>query len=470
MPLFLFAFFFLLFITQGCKKFIDVPPPGTETYEPVVFTSNVTATAAVTGIYSDMLAHNGLFSGNTRSVTALGALSADELESYSTEIVPREFYGNAISPANAAIETALWNEAYQHIYAANAVLEGLEKSAVVSPATRVQLQGEALFIRAFCHFYLVNLFGDVPYLTTTNYKENIVQARMSRTQVYQQLIQDLQAAQGRFDELPGLGQNYVYVSGERVRPNRWAATALLARACLYAGNWAQAEAQASAVISQADIYSLDTLRGVFLKNSREAIWQLEPNNTEGFNTWEGRNFILSTGPSNGESNSSVLSRHLLQAFESGDQRRVAWVDSVIVDSTMYYFPAKYKVQTGAGQKEYSMVLRLAEQYLLRAEARARMGNVSAARADIDSVRRRAGLPPATAGNTTALLAAIAQERRVELFTEWGHRWLDLKRTGAANAVLSMVKGPGWQPSDTLYPIPQRELSLNKNLTQNPGYN
>src|SRR5690606_15081809 len=152
--------------------------------------------------------------------------------------------------------------------------------------------------------------------------------------------------------------------------------------------------------------------------------QLEPNNTEGFNTWEGRNFILSTGPSNGESNSSVLSRHLLQAFESGDQRRVAGVDSVIVDSTMYYFPAKYKVQTGAGQKEYSMVLRLAEQYLLRAEARARMGNVSAARADIDSVRRRAGLPPATAGNTTALLAAIAQERRVELFTEWGHRWLD----------------------------------------------
>ncbi|GAA0560027.1 RagB/SusD family nutrient uptake outer membrane protein [Chitinophaga japonensis] len=443
--------------------------PGTETYEPVIFTSDITARAAVTGIYGKMLSQNGLFSGNTRSLTVLGALSADELESYSTEAIPREFYGNAISPANAAIETALWNEAYQHIYAANAVLEGLERSNGVTPATKVQLQGEALFIRALCHFCLVNLFGNVPYLTTTNYKENIVQARMPGEKVYQQLIQDLQASQARFDELPGLGQNYVYVTGERVRPNRWAAAALLARAYLYTGRWEQAEALASAVISQTNTYSLDSLSGVFLKNSREAIWQLEPNNAEGFNTWEGKNFILGTAPGSGENNSTVLSGHLLQAFENGDQRRAAWVDSVIVDNTVYYFPAKYKVQTGVEQKEYSMVLRLAEQYLVRAEARARMGDVSGARADIDSVRRRAGLSSTTAGNPTALLAAIAQERRVELFTEWGHRWLDLKRTGTANAVLSMVKSPGWQPADTLYPIPQRELSLNKNLTQNPGY-
>src|SRR5690606_40391825 len=138
------------------------------------------------------------------------------------------------------------------------------------------------------------------------------------------------------------------------------------------------------------IYGLDSLRGVFLKNSRETIWQLKPNNTEGFNTWEGRNFTLGTAPSNGESKSSLLSEHLLKVFESGDQRRAAWVDSVIVDNYVYYFPAKYKVQSGAELKEYSTVLRLAEQYLLRAEARARMGNVSGARADIDSVRQRAG--------------------------------------------------------------------------------
>jgi len=456
-------------IMPACKKFIEVPLPGTETFPKDVFDGDLTATGAVTAIYGQMIHNNGWASGNTQSVTFLCALSADELENYSSELVPREFYENAIKTNNAAIENAFWDPAYQYIYAANAVLEGLDRSAGLTSAARTQLQGEALFIRAFCHFYLVNLFGAVPYLDSTAYENNIVRQRTPVPTVYQRIIADLLAAQAKL--------SVEYARVERVRPNKWAATALLARAYLYAGNWAAAETGATAVIEQSDVYHLDSLNGVFVKNSNETIWQLMPNNSEAGNTWEGSNFILNASPSTSESNAAILSQQLLDAFENGDLRRSAWVDSIASadSSRMYYFPYKYKVQNSTELKEYSMVLRLAELYLLRAEARAQQGMISGARADLDIIRQRAGLPGTTANSRGALLKAIAHERQVELFTEWGHRWLDLKRTGTANDILGTVKTGSWQTTDALYPIPtlmpipQSEIQLNPNLTQNSGY-
>lgn len=455
----------LICLTSACRKFIEVPLPPTETFPGSVYGSDITATSAVTAIYGNMIFDNGLASGNSRSVTFLCGLSADELENYSSWAGQREFYENGLNTNNAAVDGAFWDPAYRYIYAANAVLEGLGRSEGVTSATKTQLEGEALFIRAFCHFYLVNLFGDVPYLDSTDYQINIVKFRSTRAAVYQRVVADLQAAQSR------LSTQYARI--ERVRPNKWAATALLARAYLYTGNWAAAEAQATAVLDQSGDYSLDSLNGVFLKNSKETIWQLMPNNTQGVNTWDGYNFILAAAPVSGDGpNSAVLSKQQLQAFESGDQRRVNWVDSIIPDGSteVYYFPYKYKIPNGIELKEYSMVLRLAELYLLRAEARAQRGNINEAKADLDIIRERAGLLPTTANTKQELLIAIAHERQVELFTEWGHRWLDLKRTGKANAILGALKAPRWQPTDTLYPIPQSERAMNQNLTQNPGYN
>ena len=454
----------LVCVLPACKKFIEVPLPGTEVFPEDVYDSDITASGAVTGIYGYMINSNDWASGNTQSVTFLCALSADELENYSSEPVPREFYENAIKTNNTAIENAFWDPAYRYIYAANAVLEGLDRSPGVTAATKKQLQGEVLFIRAFCHFYLVNLFGAVPYLDSTAYEDNIVRSRMSVQTVYERIIKDLQAAQAKL--------SVEYARVERVRPNKWAATALLARAYLYAGKWKEAEAQATAIIEQSAAYQLDSLNGVFLKNSKETIWQLMPNNSEAGNTWEGSNFILNAVPSTGESNAAILSQQLLKAFENGDQRRRAWVDSIASadSSRLYYFPYKYKIQNSTDLQEYSMVLRLAEQYLIRAEARAQQGKIDGARTDLDMIRQRAGLPATTANSRSVLLNAIAHERQVELFTEWGHRWFDLKRTGTADAILGTVKAPGWQTTDALYPIPQNECAQNPELTQNPGYN
>lgn len=116
-----------------------------------------------------------------------------------------------------------------------------------------------------------------------------------------------------------------------------------------------------------------------------------------------------------------------------------------------------------------MVLRLAEQYLIRAEARAQQNNLAGAAADLNAIRQRAGLEPLPDNlDKAAMLLAVEQERRIELFAEWGHRWFDLRRTGRSLAVLSPIK-PDLTATDLWYPIPLSAINTNPFLTQNEGY-
>jgi hypothetical protein len=169
-----------------------------------------------------------------------------------------------------------------------------------------------------------------------------------------------------------------------------------------------------------------------------------------------------------------LSNQLINSFEQADQRRANWIRSVTGgNSTTYYYPSKYKSATlNAPVTEYQMVLRLGEQYLIRAEARAHLNKITDALSDLNVIRHRAGLHDTTATNQDSLLDLIYHERQVELFTEWGHRWLDLKRTGKIDDVMGKVavlKGTTWSPNWTLYPIPLYDIIQNPNLGQNPGY-
>jgi hypothetical protein len=209
---------------------------------------------------------------------------------------------------------------------------------------------------------------------------------------------------------------------------------------------------------------------VFLANSTEAILQLQLANRPPYSTQEGQYFIP---PDSVTSPYYALTSQLLGAFEPGDGRRTAWVDSTNLSGTSayLYYPFKYKVRkdTTGNITEYYMLLRLAEQYLIRAEARANQNKLPDAISDLNVIRARAGLPNlSSALSQSQVLSAVARERRIELFAEWGHRWLDLKRTGQADAVLAPIKSQ-WQPTAKLYPIPQSELIADPNLRQNPGY-
>jgi hypothetical protein len=324
------------------------------------------------------------------------------------------------------------------------------------------LSGEAKFVRAFCYFHLVNLFGDVPLVTSTDYRENARKGRTKKEDVYLQIVADLTDAQNQ------LSENYVTTTAAptaRTRPNKWAAAALLARVYLYTGEWQKAEAAASSVIGSGKYTLVANLNNVFLAGSTESIWQLQPVQP-GRNTWEGSTIVPA---SNSSTPSFLLTKELVNAFEANDQRKVNWAKSRVFDNLTLYYPFKYKVRTGTAVTEHYMVLRLAELYLIRAEARARQGNVQGGKEDINILRARAGLGPTTANEQTSLLAAIEQERRVELFAEWGNRWYDLKRTAKAGTVLKVLKPLTWQDTDVLLPIPINELKANTYLEQNPGY-
>ena len=134
------------------------------------------------------------------------------------------------------------------------------------------------------------------------------------------------------------------------------------------------------------------------------------------------------------------------------------------------FRSKYKNRVpSAPTVEDFMIFRLGEQYLIHAEAAAELGNLGTAISDLNTVRARAGLGATTAATQADLLTAIMHERQVELFCEWGNRWLDLNRTGTASSVLNAEKG-GFQSYMVLYPVPLPQIEANSLLGQNPGYN
>jgi hypothetical protein len=475
---------FLLFGLAGCKKLIDVDPPSTTVNQGNVYNSDATAVAAMTSIYANMsnLAASSNVMTGSGSISVLAGLSADELTLdgiASGNLKLNAYYtNNLVSNASQNYGSEFWGGSsfYYFIFLANSVIEGLQQSTGLTPAVKNQLLGEAKFVRAFCHFYLVNFFGDIPLVLSTDQKINSTVSRIPKDQVFHQIVGDLKQAQSL------LSSNFVSsdaasATTERIRPNKWTATALLARTYLYTNQYDSAEVYASQVISNTALYDTVSLNNVFLKNSKEAIWQLQPTRLNR-NTEDAFVFIItSTGPST--SKPVYLSSYLLSQFEAGDKRRFGrnWIDSVKVSGNTYYFPYKYKATTASsGVTEFLMVMRLAELYLIRAEARAKMNNLSGAISDLDVIRKRAQLQLIAISNPgisqSALISAILHERQIELFTEFGHRWLDLKRTGTVNTVMQAVtpaKGGNWTADDQLYPIPFYDLDKNSNLKQNPGY-
>ncbi|MFL5786821.1 MAG: RagB/SusD family nutrient uptake outer membrane protein [Flavisolibacter sp.] len=437
----------------SCKKFVEVDPPINQVNTAPVYSSDATATSAVNGLYSTIMNdYNGLLNGG---VSLYSGLSSDELVSTSTSQDDiAAFQTNSLQSTNS-IAAALWSNGYNYIYQTNALLEGLAHSQGVSPSTLTQLTGEAKFLRALTYFYLVNLFGDVPLITSTDFRQNARQARNAKVDIYVQIISDLENAES---QLPA-----AYVGSDRTRPNKWAISALLARVYLYQKNWAKAEAKANEVIGSG-VYTLEPTNP-FTYTSNETIFQIIPVSPYA-NTAEGSDFVPFSST---DVPFYILSNNLMTSFETGDTRVGNWIGTNMVGTTAYNYPSKYQNNSGPPYTEYNIVLRLAEQYLIRAEARAQQNNLNGTKDDLNAVRARSGLGQTTDTDQASLLAAITHERQVELFGEWGHRWLDLLRTGKADAVLAPIKGTAWQPTDQLYPIPYSQLKANPQLVQNIGY-
>ncbi|MGB2525786.1 MULTISPECIES: RagB/SusD family nutrient uptake outer membrane protein [Flagellimonas] len=442
---------------NACTDFVEIDPPKNTLVAETVFEDSETVESALANVYVKMR-DDGMVSGNFGLGLLMGSYS-DELDYYNSFVEYSRIYNHGvINSSSTALEW--WTHAYNIIYAVNDIIIGLDQTQSLSTAEINEYKGQALFVRAFIHSLLVGMYGDVPYITTTDYLKNNTVGRMSEAEVYAHVIDDL------IDAIDLLGEDYVV--SERVIPNRWVAKALLARIYLYTENWGLAETTASQVL---DGFELEPdVANVFLKESSEAIWQFKPDDYPDNNANEASWLIIRMIPGN----YYAVTDELLSSFEEGDQRLEHWISSFTSESdeeiTLYY-AHKYKeaFYTTELSLEYTIVFRLAEQYLIRAEARAQLENISGAQQDLNVIRNRAGLANTTAAGKADLLDAILQERRVELFTEQGHRWFDLKRMGKASEVLAPIK-TNWKDTDVLFPIPLNEIELNPNLEpQNPGY-
>jgi len=446
-----------------CNKIVSVPEPINTITTTETFSTEANATSAVANIYSDMsYENNSARYGNGRT-TIYAGMSADELSNFGSLST---YETNTILSRDGTIGGYFWSPAYKDIYYANSVIEGVQASLSLPVSVKNQLAGEAKFLRGFIYFYLVNLFGDVPLVTSTPFAANSLLARSPSSLVYKQIITDLEDAQSL---LPG---DYSVSGGEKTRANKFAATAMLARVFLYEQQWDSAALQATSLINSGN-FSLDNPGDVFLMNSNEAILQLQTIDNTPFATQEGNQFVARTPQS---TPNYYLTTQLLGAFELGDQRRLAWIDSSTAGGVVYYYPGKYKSRqaTSGNVTEYYMLLRFAEQYLIRAEARAQQtpNDLIGALNDLNTIRNRAGLDSLPNFLTQSqALTAIEQERRIELFCEWGHRWFDLKRWGTAIQTLDTIpyKAGNINSSQLLYPIPLSEIQTDPNLKQNPGY-
>ena len=463
---------FLMF-SVSCKEALDIGPSKVSLDDKNVYTTDGGAQSVLAGLYTTMGDANGTYNGPS-GVSMLLGLGSDELVN-----------ANPSSLANATAYTNnytanfvpnYWSSLYRHIFVCNLALKGIAESSQVSAGVKKQLLGELAFIRAFSYFNLINLYGDVPLTTTDDYQSNRSIARTNQAQVYQRIIADLLDAQSNLPD-----SKYVDAFGaasvDRIRPNKQVATALLARVYLYQQDYKNAEIQASQTIANSNYLLEKNLNQVFLRTSKEAIWQLQPTAISSPNTADA-NILIINNNSFATSGILPLSNSLMQSFENGDLRLTNWVGqyrTTTTPATLYNFAFKYKafgVNSATPQTEFVMLFRLAEQYLIRAEARARQDNLSAAMEDVNAIRSRAGLTNLLATDQPTTLAIIEKERRIELFTEAGHRWLDLKRTNRLNTLMPSItasKGGTWAAYKQLFPIPPNDILANPALTQTPGY-
>ncbi len=423
--------------------------------------------AAVVGIYDEMSA-TGYYG---RSIHLMSDIMGEDIKQNSSANRYQEFAdfeGQLVSGHN--YEYNLWRDAYTAINRANMVInngETFEPPAALAGDFR-QLIGEAHAVRGLVHFDLAKMYGQhytftgdashpgVPIVLDMDI--TALPSRNTVAQVYAQAISDLNTGISMMTDT----RDGAYMMSTE------AAQAILSRIYLYMGDWSNAVAMADAVINSGK-YSLlsgSALVDIFVAgNTSEAIFEIpmSADDTRGSDHLGGMYRDSGYGD-------YLPARDLLDLIDPADVRW-GWFD---VDGALAGAYASHRVDKWPTDQNWDNVpvIRLAEVFLNRAEAKARLGQDGAAQADLDLIRQRS-MPTAPAVTATgqALLDEIALERRIELGYE-GHRIHDLMRNKQGytrNDCTGDVCSMTYPCQYCILPIPQLETDTNINITQNAGY-
>ena len=436
----------LSFPTGSCTKFVTLPLPNTLIPSSAIFGDAGSLTAALNGVYST------LTTSSTAGYAFTGpSLFADELTS--------QLGGNddlAMNGYSSDADFGYFKYYYTAVYNINYILAGIDGTIGIPAATVAQVKGECLFLRAFCYFQLINYYGTPPLILTPDVTVASQAGNTDVATTYKQIIADLQVSGSL------LTDNYAVTT--RTRVNKETVNALLAKTYLYTKDYQNAIASASSVINSG-LYTLTTdVNSIFYSTSNETIWQF----------WNQNGFTLAANgyvPGNTANLNYIVRPGLIAAFEPGDARMAAWVQPGTGSASNLYYPYKWKVKSPTpGKVEYLIQFRLAELYLIRAEAYAQTNNVSAGLTDLYKTRNRAGLlAPLTVTTPAQLITAVLAERRIELMFETGSRWFDLNRSALTVSTLLPIK-PAFDAHLMLLPFPKTTaINNNPNLIQNPGY-
>lgn len=494
---------FLLMVSNlSCENFLQEEVRGI--IDPSTFyRSDAEATLAVNGIYLN-LRQNGFY-GNWQGIHTFTQLGADELES------SRQFGGNepmqnyTITQSNYSNARELWQSIYRMIGDANSVINNVENSPNISDPVKRQSIGEALYLRSFGYYHLSNLWGDVPF-----YDEEIPIAdaaalvRRPVNEIRNDLIRDLKRIENE-NLLPG-----IYTGSDLGRPTLWAAKTLMAKIYLWQKNWASARLECLSIISDSPHNLLPHYSDVFDVNNpfnQEVIWAIDfqkdvPGNaqvrTDGFNPRlrdeprkpaERAALSQALAARNEEFNGYGLTVPILSfidQFPKDDLRRPYNILSHYLGFELtFQYLTKFTnfdfVNSPRGNHgEATLIFRLADVYLMLAEAENELGGPENAFAYINAVRERAYDPvqPFIGLSQMELRTAIQDERKWELAGE-GHRRYDLIRWGILLETVQNAKYRIYKPGSnikahhTRLPIPEEEIILNTNLLDsdrtNNGY-
>nr|WP_320021543.1 RagB/SusD family nutrient uptake outer membrane protein [uncultured Draconibacterium sp.] len=443
-------------LLTACEELVEVDAPTNQLGTEQVFESQETANAALAGLYAELRDGSVITGAGFYTAGTLLASYTDNLDCYTNDqngIL--DIYRNQQQETNTVISN-LWNTAYAQVYYANSIIYGATHSTKLSATDKNQILGEALLIRSLIYYYLQQIFGAIPYTTGLDYEQNRNLTKTDAAAVLEQLETDVsEAASLLADE---------YRDSERIFLNRKAAQLLLARIYLLSEEWELAEQMADSIL-QSPLYEFeDDISEVFHKTGKHILWQLEPENDGDATEDASFYYFTDAAPS-----AYTLAPDLVNSFDNNDLRRQEWMAEVTFNDESWYRPFKYKNKdNGANDNEYSVVFRLAEPCFIMAEALIKQNRQNEALPYLNATRERAGLPALTSLSDEGFINELLAEKRREFFTEFGHRFLDLKRTGHLNE-LRAVK-TNWEAYMQVWPLPQNELLLNPNLDpQNASY-
>lgn len=458
-------------LLAGCSEdFLDVDSRETIAQDDDAVT---TPEMYVNGIYGMLTEWDYAFS--YLGVTEIISDNADKGSSPGDTGGDKDQLDNLQFTSSSGSFGAMWTNWYKAIGRATYSIEYTQNFGLTDETYKNRLIGEAEFLRAFHYFYLVRGWGDVPLqhvdLTT----------RAPKADVYAYIEQDL------LDAIEKLPVKSGYASADLGRATKGAAQALLSKVYLYEGKWQQAYDMANTVITSGE-YGLESDYAVLWRLSSE-------NGTESIFEVQARGEVVAHGvqqytQTQGARGTSgwgwgfnTPSQNLLDAYNAeGDAiRRDATIIfagetlydgrevSASVENPMYNEKAYSSANAGADDADKNIrVLRLAEIYLIKAEAANELGNTADALAALNIVRARVSLAPSTAAGGTALRSAIWNERRLELAFEHD-RWFDLVRTGQAQAAMTAAGKTFIVGTHELFPIPYDQLIQTPAMLQNPGY-